>query len=140
MANKSNENKDGSTISSENAKSIANGIAVRFGCKPEFQAHSLDEYRQLNAEKRITYHNSLIELMELDLAKKLEAGTLSYEAAQSLYKVDQLPSQVRAYYTQLANEKGIDISPASFTPKAKKAPKLSQEELINAVASAFDVS
>ena len=139
MADKSNENKDRSTMSAADSKSIANGIAVRFGCKPEFQAHSLDEYRQLKAEKRITYHNSLIELMELDLAKKLQAGTLSYEAAQSLYKVDQLPSQVRSYFEQLANEKGIDISAASFTPKVK-APKLSQEELINAVASAFDVS
>ena len=139
MADKSNENKDRSTISEADSKSIANGIAVRFGCKPEFQAHSLDEYRQLKAEKRITYHNSLIELMELDLAKKLQAGTLSYEAAQSLYKVDQLPSQVRSYFEQLANEKGIDISAASFTPKVK-APKLSQDELINAVASAFNVS
>tara|TARA_R110002012_G_scaffold299742_1_gene498989 strand:- start:972 stop:1391 length:420 start_codon:yes stop_codon:yes gene_type:complete len=139
MADKSNENKDRSTMSAADSKSIANGIAVRFGCKPEFQAHSLDEYRQLKAEKRITYHNSLIELMELDLAKKLQAGTLSYEAAQSLYKVDQLPSQVRSYFEQLANEKGIDISAASFTPKVK-APKLSQDELINAVASAFNVS
>lgn len=139
MADKSNENKDRSTMSAADSKSIANGIAVRFGCKPEFQAHSLDEYRQLKAEKRITYHNSLIELMELDLAKKLQAGTLSYEAAQSLYKVDQLPSQVRSYFEQLANEKGIDISAASFTPKVK-APKLSQDELINAVSSAFNVS
>ena len=139
MADKSNENKDRSTMSAADSKSIANGIAVRFGCKPEFQAHSLDEYRQLKAEKRITYHNSLIELMELDLAKKLQAGTLSYEAVQSLYKVDQLPSQVRSYFEQLANEKGIDISAASFTPKVK-APKLSQDELINAVASAFNVS
>ena len=71
-----------------------------------------------------------------DRTKKLIAGTLSYDAAQSLYKVDQLPSQVRAYYTQLANEKGIDISQASFAPKVK-APKLSQEELLDAATAAF---
>ena len=136
MADKSNENKAGSTISEADAKSIANGIAVRFGCKFDFEALPLDIYRQLKAEKRVVYHNSLIELVELDLTKKLIAGTLSYDAAQSLYKVDQLPSQVRAYYTQLANEKGIDISQASFAPKVK-APKLSQEELLDAATAAF---
>ena len=136
MADKSNENKAGSTISEADAKSIANGIAVRFGCKPEFQAHSLDEYRLLKAERRITYHNSLIELMELDLAKRLQTGLLSYEAAQSLYKIDQLPSKIRSHFEQLASEKGIDISPASFAPRVK-APKLSQEELLDAATAAF---
>jgi len=138
MADKSNENKDRSTISEADAKSIANGIAVRFGCNPEFVAHAIDEYLRLKGEKRITYHNSLIELMELDFAKRLRTGSLSYEAAQSLYKVDQLPSKIRSYFEQLASEKGIDISPASFTQKGKKAPQLSQEELLNAATASFE--
>ena len=75
--------------------------------------------------------------MELDFAKRLRTGSLSYEAAQSLYKVDQLPSKIRSYFEQLASEKGIDISPASFAPRVK-APKLSQEELIDAATAAFE--
>jgi len=134
------ENNITNNIDLDQAHKMAKGLAVRFGCLPEFKAHEYEEFLQLKDIKKVTYHNSLIKLMEQHFFILLSTGKVSYDEVQPLYKMNQLPEEIIAVFSRMAKEKGIDISPATFSLEKKTAPKQNQEEIIASLVSKFDIS
>ena len=119
-------------MSDEQATGITQGLSVLFGCQYDFLPHPQDVYNQLKSEKRVTYHDSLIKELKLFFYPLLKNGTISYEESQALFQVKECPDSLKVIFKQLANEKGIDISPAAYTLK-KKASVPDQKKLLDSL-------